>query len=313
MKVKSKYAIMIVFIVVFFALNLYANINDNKITFIMGQDRESIKEYIKDVDIIPAGFMVYNSIQQMEGLDVSAKIGSCYQDFSFLVQNYPDAIIQMGLYMVGALDDVLEGYYDGNINKLITWVKEKNNPIYLRIGYEFDLPCNNYDFQSYKKAFRYIVDKFREQKVYNIEFVWHSFAARCTKNIEHWYPGDEYVDWCAISYFDNSQLFMKSMLKFAAKHNKPLMIAEAAPKGYRIKQDDDVWDKWFKPFFEFIYANDIKFVSYINTNWDKDPMWQGQNWGDSRVQTNHLVKQKWINEMLNGKFDHYYQYSFQDK
>ena len=123
----------------------------------------------------------------------------------------------------------------------------------------------------------------------------------------------------------------ESVLKFARKHNKPVFIAESAPQGYRVGQlskspisrhqpqkvsAEGIWQQWYQPYFEFIYNNQdvVRAVAYINTHWDDQPMWQcayeaqaGQEgcvqgvWGDSRVQANGIIQQRWLKEVLNKK------------
>ena len=46
----------------------------------------------------------------------------------------------------------------------------------MRVGYEFDSSENNYKVNSYVAAFRHIVETFRDMKVDNVAFVWHSYA-----------------------------------------------------------------------------------------------------------------------------------------
>ena len=46
----------------------------------------------------------------------------------------------------------------------------------MRVGYEFDSSENNYKVNSYAAAFRHIVETFRDLKVDNVAFVWHSYA-----------------------------------------------------------------------------------------------------------------------------------------
>ena len=96
------------------------------------------------------------------------------------------------------------------------------------------------------------------------------------KELEEWYPGDEYVDWCAYSFFSRYE-DAQPMIDFARKRNKPIFIAEATPSieengvSKKIDLGDslsqiEVWEKWFNPFFKTIQDNTdvVKAVSYIN-------------------------------------------------
>lgn len=117
------------------------------------------------------------------------------------------------------------------------------------------------------------------------------------------------------------------VLAFARARGKAVMIAEATAQGYDINaltnrnissvwdgqagagqqnlSADGLWNAWFAPFFDYIYSNQdvIKAVSYINADWDNQGSWgppypEGY-WGDTRVQGNGTIRNRWINE-LNG-------------
>lgn len=278
--------------------------HEGKILFMIGQDKDTIDAYIEDIGIIPAGFMMYISIQEMESLYSSVDYGSGSQYFQYLVDNYPDTVMQIGLYMVGALEGVVDGSCDENIDKLGKWIKKTDRPVYLRIGYEFDFPENNYEPAKYIKAYKYIVNRFRQNNVQNVDYVWHSYASYISRSVLDWYPGDEYVDWFAISYFNGRTKYMDSMAQLSEEHNKPMMIAEATPRGVGTYYGEYALDKWFRPFFDFISEKNIKAVCYINSNWDEQPMWKGQGWGDARVQTNKIVKKAWLDEIKKEKYLH---------
>ncbi len=128
---------------------------------IIGQQKDAVEDYIKNVAMVPGGFMVYTSIQHMEGLDEPADQGAGINHAQYYVDHYPNTVIQLALYMVGAQDEVLKGRYDQNISKLAAWMRAAERPIYFRIGYEFDLPANGYNPATYQRVYRYIVDKLR--------------------------------------------------------------------------------------------------------------------------------------------------------
>jgi len=260
---------------------------------IIGQQKDVIGEYIKKVGM-PGGVMAYTSIQKMQGLDKPADDGSGIQHAQYYVKHYPHAVIQMGLYLNGALDDVLGGRYDANIRKLAQWIKRAKRPVYLRIGYEFDLPDNGYDPQKYFLVFRYIVDELRDQGAKNAFYVWHSAAAIEHPDFMKWYPGDEYVDWFAVSFFDPMQA--KSAGDFftlAKEHGKPYMIAESSPAGrYTIRGKKE----WLVRYFDFIRRYDVKIICYINSNWDWYPLFKQMHWGDARIEQNEDIKRFWLEE-----------------
>ena len=249
---------------------------------------------------MPAGVMLYTSIQRLEGLTKPADYGAGIQDGNYLLEKYPQAVVQLGLYLVDALEDVAAGKYDEHIARLGEWIKKADRPVYLRIGYEFDYSQNHYEPKKYMAAFRYIVDYLRRENVNNVSFVWHSYAGYVQGYRTDWYPGDNYVDWFAISFFDAyNRANMEGMARLAEEHQKPFMIAEAMPKGLRVSDGEKVWKRWFKKFFEFIHAHNVKIVCYINWDWDDQPMFKGQNWGDARIESNQLIKERWLEE-ING-------------
>lgn len=124
----------------------------------------------------------------------------------------------------------------------------------------------------------------------------------------------------------------EEVLAFARLHNKPVMISEASPQGYDLseltkanispvldgpsgknrvkKTPEEIWNEWFKPFFEFVYENSdvIRVVAYINADWDSQPMWgppyANGYWGDSRVQVNPIIRNLWLKEIKKSIWEH---------
>ncbi|CAM2005199.1 PKD domain-containing protein [Acanthopleuribacter pedis] len=115
------------------------------------------------------------------------------------------------------------------------------------------------------------------------------------------------------------------VLAFARARGKAVMIAESTAQGHDLSNltnrhissvwdgpagggqqnlsADALWNQWFVPFFAYIYSNQdvIKAVSYINADWDAQGSWgppypEGY-WGDTRVQANTTIRQRWINEL----------------
>lgn len=162
------------------------------------------------------------------------------------------------------------------------------------------------------------------------------FDATAAGHWQQWYPGDEYVDWAGMSYFYGEgfdkhqwacrpdaaaatpQAIHTDFLDFARAHHKPVFVAESAPQGFDLanntaacifapatgdprKQpvtDEEIWNGWFVPYFDFIESNRdvIRSVSYINTDWASQSMWQCTAsscpqgyWGDSSIQDNQTI------------------------
>ena len=271
-----------------------------KTLLIVGQDKPTIEAYVKATKIVPGGMMEYTSIQTLSGLSLPFSNGAGLHHAGYLMQKYPNSILQLGLYMVDALLQVNDGTYDENIDKLADWLAALDRPVFLRIGYEFDEPTNNYDTTQYKFAFQRIVKRFRAKGVTNVAFVWHSAAKMTDKDPMMWYPGDEYVDWFGISYFSPSQY--ETAMSFywqAYLKGKNFMIAEASPFGMytlRAKQD------WYNKFFQFIEETKPQAVSYINSHWDAMRTYKNSRYGDARVQKFPEILDMWMKEINKDKY-----------
>jgi hypothetical protein len=275
---------------------------EGKTVVFIGQDKKSVPVYVKHTGIEPGGITVYTSIQKADGIQNAANHGGGVQHAQYLMDLYPNSAVQVGLYMVGALDKVVEGKYDKNIKVLAKWFKSNKRPFYLRVGYEFDNPGNDYDPSLYKTAYRRIVDKLRAMEVKNVAFVWHSYGAKIERSLFDWYPGDDYVDWVGISFFGPYETeWRKDVTELARSLGKPLMIAEAAPMGLGVDYPH-CWEIWYESVFRFIKENDIRIFCYINCNWDKIPIFAHEKWKDSSVQSNTEILANWVAKISSDDF-----------
>jgi hypothetical protein len=288
----------------------------------IGQDLTTISAYASAVGA-PAGVVGYTSVANLEGLDQQSNQGGGPMDLDALAATYPGKPIAVGLYMVGILPDIAAGTYDANLDKLAGVLKGYGVPVLLRIGYEFDGPWNHYQPPSaYVTAFRHIVDRMRMAGATNVESVWHSSLSCDTGDRTPWYPGDSYVDWFGLSYFQTVPCAEQEAGAFAGlarTHAKPMLIAEAAPQGFDFtamtyspypdgsqkmpETADDAWKLWFSPYIAFITNNldVVRAVTYIDADWDTQPMWAAPYnngyWGDTRVQANPALLGMWKGEL----------------
>ena len=276
---------------------------DGRVLLFIGQDRDSINEYVRATGTVPAGFMVYTSIQDLHGLTQPVEYGAGVIHAEALMKRYPQTVLQIGLWMVGAVYDIPQGRYDAQIDRLATWLINAHRPIYLRVGYEFDLPENQYQPTAYVRSYRYLVNRLRQRNVRNVAYVWHSFAADNSTPLTAWYPGDDYVDWCAVTLFNQGWGDLDPMATFARDHHKPLMIAEATPRGIGTT-NERAWKKWFDDCASFIVSANVKAFCYINADWETLQMFRGQGWGDSRVQVNQAVRQDWLMTIGTARYLH---------
>lgn len=68
----------------------------------------------------------------------------------------------------------------------------------------------------------------------------------------------------------------------------------------------DSWHRWYENVLNYIEQRDIRMWSYINCDWDSQPMWQlnhapGKKWGDSRLEKYNGIQAKWISKVLRNK------------
>jgi Glycosyl hydrolase family 26 len=308
----------------------------DKTLLIMGQDLVAVGDVTdgttvysggymddNDLDDFPVGLTTYLQIKDSLGLAETffnrgeiknAELTVTHKDFASTTP-----ILSIGYYMTDESNvqpplalplykDVLDGKYDANLQDLANWIKQKNVPTFLRIGYEFNGSWNKHYLNKtgYINVFRYIVSKFEDWGVKNCAYVWQSEGNGTAAELDTYYPGSDYVDWVGYSHFLSNG---NGIFELATKYNKPIMIAEASPINFDLDKAGDVdgqpaWDGWFSPLFSHIDNHPkIRALAYINTDWPAKDMWKNEpffNKSDSRIQTSPYVKAKWITEMQDG-------------
>ena len=311
--------------------------DDGQCILFIGQDMGAIgglKEYCEgycDYMDTPAGITVYTNLSPgiescgylQKGNDGIFSLGNwgagdCFADFQINHPRFKYCVLAIGLSIVDNERKIVLGELDSLIVELGMWIKElAPRPIFLRIGYEFDGdPWNHYSQNFYPKAWRYIVDLYTAMEIDNIAYVWQSKGNGTSANeMEEWYPGDRYVDWCGYSFFAEPDT---EMLEFARKHNKPVFIAEAAPilmeNNTYIRSDlsdtiisEKAWNNWFLELFNIITTNKdlVKALSYINVEWLSQEMWIDSPifyQADSRIQESKFISEKWLEEITKKKY-----------
>jgi hypothetical protein len=111
------------------------------------------------------------------------------------------------------VDDViaLSDTYDDLIRAVGRVIRDFGDPVFVRIGFEFNGSWNGYHPGIYPKAFRKFVDLLREE-ANNFATIWcyepngpDDFDAVGSDGQPLWYPGDDYVDWFGIDLFQHTQ------------------------------------------------------------------------------------------------------------
>ena len=209
-------------------------------------------------------------------------------------------VIQFGLELVGLEGAILAGFLNDDIEDWLDGIEELGLPVYVRLGYEFNgLAWNGYLPDSYKRVFIYLTERIRARDL-EIATVWN-YVPDPTQPTDFmaYYPGDEYVDWWSINFFDPTQItnnLTTAFLDSAAVHNRPVLIGESTPKDVGVLDGQADWDAWFAPFFDLIASEPgLKMTGYINWDWSEYPQWS--TWGDARLQQNEVVRQHFSDQL----------------
>jgi beta-mannanase len=150
------------------------------------------------------------------------------------------------------LTDIIDGNWDSYIRSWAKEAKAFNKPIFIRLAHEFNIEGypwgvvnQDKDHTVYIKAYRHVVDIFRNEQVSNVKWVWcfmnYSFPDEAWNDWTRAYPGDNYVDWVGIDGYNwgttqswsNWQVLkylFRDQARMARKlwPNKPIMVAEFA-------------------------------------------------------------------------------------
>lgn len=315
---------------------------DGKCILFVGQELEAIggledfNDGYLDHFPKPGGFTMYTKIRPgdeefgftytgLSGVFTTDDWGDGPSNMSLQIadEKFNDLALAIGLELVNHEAEVAEGKLDSLVLVLGEWIKSLSpRPVFLRIGYEFSGAWNHYDREAYIKAYKRIHHLYDSIQANNVAYVWQSHGwEEPMELLEAWYPGDEYVDWCAYSFF--ARWNETNMIEFARKHGKPVFIAEATPtiSTATVKQNgktketilsnqlqaEEAWEKWFVPLFRTIEEDEdvIKAVSYINCNWRANRMWfENPTFQDvdARLQTNEWLSEKWLNMITKDRF-----------
>ncbi|MCJ8321529.1 MAG: Ig-like domain-containing protein [Colwellia sp.] len=303
----------------------------------IGQDVDSINDYHESISVVAGGVTNYIGINTLGGLTSNAESGAGRNNIAELASQYPYSTLVIGVSMNGVIDDVAAGHYNNNIDILLKTLASYQRPVYLRWAYEVDGPWNNHSNSAVISTFQYVHGQIEALGFQDsISLVWqvssycHNPAGQA--QLEALWPGDEYVDWVGLSWFSPQDCNFERVndaAQFARNHNKPLFINESSPQRYQIgelsyssdaatglnkqsKTAEVIWDEWYQPFFDFISdeSNNVKAITYINADWDSQTRWNPTDgvgspegyWGDSRVQANEVIKQRWLETTNNEQF-----------
>jgi hypothetical protein len=158
---------------------------------------------------------------------------------------------------------ILDGSQDALIASAADDLAALKEPVFLRWAwemngdwYDWGGPKNGDSPGKFIAAWRHIHDIFVAHKAVNVSWVWGPNAGSVPQaswnDMSHYYPGDDYVDWVAVSgYFTGRETPASLFNSITSKYGdrKPVMIAEtgALERGGTVKAD---WiralDSWIK-------------------------------------------------------------------
>ena len=314
---------------------------DGKVILFTGQDLEAIGGTDKYADgyydhfPAPGGFTQYTDFltgheafgfihKGLDGLITLDNWGDGDENMAVTVadKDFNNSCLAIGLDIGQGNDSITAaGGHDSLIYRFGNWLKtQSNRPVFLRVGYEFDgAEWNHYKKEFYIPAWRRIRTKLDSMGITNVAYTWQSKGAGATRAVlDSFYPGDDYVDWVAFSYFSPAEEH-HPMIQFARDHHKPLFIAESSPvfpdekgvgKPLDLTQQADAeqaWKDWFTPYFRTVKNNPdvIKAIHYINCPWKSRKMWKDNGYFkniDARITKNDSIKIWWLRETAQDKY-----------
>ncbi len=326
-----------------------------KVLNVIGQTKEHMPAHQQNLQTCPGGSSTFTNIadlaqgeNKLDGLYEESQSSGVY-DFGtkhgiYWIEEWTRSAQVIGLYLVDEVSDndveplkkIASGQWDHYLDELGEYILLADRPVYLKIGYEFDgkwkVTWNAYDPDDYIAAFRYIVNYYRAKSI-PVASVWQYAAydwgqSAGNNPFTRWYPGTEYVDWFAVSYFHAAMNTHEPFLRFARQERKPVMIAEATPQGYDLTNltwahpyttttpdpesvtSQQIWDQWYSQYFEYIKVNFdiVKCATIIADNWSDFSAWNPENgngyWGDARIYNNPDISTWWQNEMSKYYYQH---------
>ncbi len=230
-------------------------------------------------------------------------------------------IPQIGLNLTGGKDDgtgrdtaVAEGKYDAQLAAFASALAALDRPVFIRIGYEFEGSWNNYQPATFTAAWIHITRMLRARGL-TFATVWCAAGASsgwpAQSELMKFYPGDEWVDWWGVDIFSEDEFTKPQLVAFldaSRVHRKPVMIGEMTPRHVGVLEGEKSWQRWFEPMLHLLRTRpEIKATAYINWEWREWSERLGftwHDWGDARLNSNHLVRDRWVNALADPIFIH---------
>lgn len=208
-------------------------------------------------------------------------------------------VVEYGLYTTDVVDgkekditlEILEGKYDWYLDSLAQSFNEYDYPVLFRLNNEMNGEWVLYsshkvgkDTDLFIECWRYIYNKFKEQGVDNLIFVWNpnekSFPNFAYNHYLNYYPGNEYVDVVGLTAYNTGNYYNGEVWRsfseayghfyydYARHFRHPMMITE-----FSCASAGGDKPQWFADMFSKITAYDrIKLAV----------LWNGQDYDMSK-------------------------------
>lgn len=235
----------------------------------------------------PYGIVFYASLYQDVSFPVSKD--KKIKNLGELLNAFDDVPLLIMLRLTNhQLKDINQGKVNAELDSLARLLKSYKHDIYLGVGFEVNNPRYMLVSSLYTKAHRYLVERFRQNHVNNVSYVWHviGMEPRWEEPItlESCYPGDDYVNWVGLSmhnilphHYPEDTFFKKStydnVSAFAAEHDLPIMMCETSTRSVKNNfnyRGDSLWGDWYEPFLDFVKNNDVRAICHIFYSFDDD-------------------------------------------
>jgi Glycosyl hydrolase family 26 len=203
--------------------------------------------------------------------------------------------------------EILNGKWDAYIDKWGDAAREFGHPMIVVFGVEmngtwfpwsgayyggneWDNASHNWKGpETFRRAFRYVVDRVRARRATNIKWMFHTnnypYPYETWNSAPAYYPGSEYVDWLGLSvygqqYKDEPNPDIPSLVDWPYKEmcgldpKKPLMIAEWGTAEFPYPPEQPGLHKaaWIKQGLELFRTRypRIKAAVYWHERWQND-------------------------------------------
>lgn len=300
----------------------------NKILYLSHQS--SFQKDLNDLAIQPAGLVINTSLS----LKLSHEIVKGYELNSVtpLFQQYPN-LLPVFLFSIDRtqLQGLCEGEYEDRLQQLATFFESLQRPIYMTIGVDVTNPLYRIESEKYTAAYRCLVDRLEAMEVKNVAYVWYinsMLPAYENKDIEEWYPGDDYVNWIGTSlykwqadHYVETTLFTapnyERIFEFAAAKALPVMIVESSATSLKsnfsdniemqtakdstfVAPDLNVWESYYAAVLEFLEKNSsIRAFTPVYQEWSDDEL--TKQWHDALENSNFLFGTDQLHKKLGYK------------